>query len=204
MISMGIIDSGFTTKPGFGRSFYPDGSSQEQSDSHHCNHGSVIASFIAQAGVELYSAKVFHDKLVTTPRQIANALEYLIDQRVMLIHMSLGMHSDHLNIRDICRRYLDFGGMIVASAPAMSTQPVYPAAYSGVIQVLSDGRCSEESFTLLCESPLRLGASPLSPDPIVRGSSVAAARISGMIGLELSKGISPEHIIESLIYRGRG
>ncbi len=203
MIRVGIVDSGFETDRGYGASFFKNGSIIFDETTHQCNHGNIIASLIQQTGLELYSAKVFHESLTTSPQQVANALDYLIRQNVALIHMSLGMRSDHLMIRERCRIFLDKGGIIVASTPTQAIGEVYPAAYDGVIRVCADGRCEGNQISLLDKSPLRLGASPISTDPMVRGSSVAAARVSGVMSSSLVQGISSKELLETLHISGQ-
>lgn len=203
MIKIGVIDSGFETNPGCSASFFKDGRIIVDETNHQCSHGNIIASLIQQNGLELYSAKVFHESLITTPLQVANALDYLIRQNVALIHMSLGLRSDHLMIRERCKAFLDRGGIIVASTPTQGTSQVYPAAYDGVIRVCADGRCEGNQISLLDKSPLRLGASPISNDLMVRGSSVAAARVSRVMSSSLVQGISSKELLETLHISGQ-
>lgn len=203
MISVGVIDSGFETSRGYGASFFKNGSIIFDEINHQCNHGSIIASLIQQTGLELYSAKVFHESLTTSPQQVAKALDYLIQKNVALIHMSLGMRSDHSMIRECCRTFLDNGGIIVASTPTQSIGEVYPAAYNGVIRVCADGRCEGNNISLLDKSPLRLGASPISSNSMVRGSSVSAARVSRVISSSLVQGISTKELLETLYMSGQ-
>lgn len=199
MIKIGIVDSGFATRPGRSASFFKEGRVQRGETDRPCVHGEVIASLIRREGLELYSAQVFHESLRTSPQQVADALEYLTAHGVSLIHMSLGMRTDHARIRERCHDYLSQGGLIVASTPTQGVSEVYPAAYGGVIRVCADGRCLGDDIRVLARDPLRLGASPLSADPSVRGSSVAAARVSGVIASLLLGGVASERIVETLL-----
>ncbi|MFZ3052705.1 MAG: hypothetical protein WA099_04790 [Sulfuricurvum sp.] len=203
MIKVGIVDSGFRTMQGYGASFYNDGRMIVDETDHQCKHGRIIASLIEREGLVLYSAKVFHASLKTSPQQVAKALDYLIEHNVSLIHMSLGMLKDHAMVRERCELFLAHGGIIVASTPTQGHGEVYPASYSGVIRVCADGRCEGNQINLLEHIPLRLGASPISSDPVVRGSSVAAARVSGIIASSLLQGVSPQEFLKTLFKKGQ-
>lgn len=201
MIRVGVIDSGFIADELCSMSFYNDGTFTQNDHTHVCNHGEVIASMIRQERCQLYSAKVFHTSLRTTPLQVANALHFLMEQRVDLIHMSLGLRTDHPMIYQACKAYIARGGVIVASTPTQGSDTVYPAAYEGVIKVCADGRCQGKEVSFLPGDPPRFGASPHSHSDEVRGSSVAAARVSGVIVSMLKEGIRGEDIMEILKQR---
>lgn len=199
MIKIGIIDSGFSCPSGYGASFYKDGKTVYDETEHRYTHGSVIASLIESEGVELYSAKVFHERLITSAGQVARALDYLRECEVDIIHMSLGMRNDYPMVRARCEAYLCNGGIIIASTPTQGSAAVFPAAYPGVIRVCADGRCRDAHIRLLEHDPIRFGASPLSDDTEVRGSSVAAARVSAVVGSLLSRGIPTSSLTAALI-----
>lgn len=201
MIRVGVIDSGFITDLSCSMSFFSDGRSEREDKPPRSPHGEVIASMIRQEGCLLYSAKVFHTSLRTTPLQVMNALQFLMEQRVDLIHMSLGLQTDHPMIYQACKAYIARGGLIVASTPTQGSDTVYPAAYKGVVKVCADGRCHENQVSFLQGDPSRFGASPHSHSDEVRGSSVAAARVSGVIVSMLKEGIRGEDIMETLKQR---
>lgn len=194
MIRIGIVDSGFETREGNSAAFFRDGSRTSGTEPHRLEHGRVIASFIRAEGVELFSAQVFHDTLGASAGQVADALAYLAEEEVALIHMSLGLCRDDPAIARGCRTYIENGGIIVASTPSMGSAAVYPAAYEGVVRVCADGRCADGQIRLVGTRPLRYGASPLSSHPQVRGSSVAAARVSGRIARWLAEGLGADAV----------
>lgn len=198
MIKIGIIDSGFETVEGNSVAFFPDGSRTVDLGPHALDHGMVIASFIRSKGVELLSAKVFHDTLSTSARQVAEALGSLSESGVSLIHMSLGLPRDDERIARACRRFIASGGILVASTPSMGSATVYPAAYDGVLRVCADGRCENDEIRLVGTAPLRYGASPYSSHPQVRGSSVAAARVSGRLARWLAAGVDSGDVCTKL------
>lgn len=198
MIKIGIIDSGFETVEGNSVAFFPDGSRTADLGPHALDHGKVIASFIRTEGVELLSAKVFHNTLSTSARQVAEALGYLSESGVSLIHMSLGLPRDDEQIARACRRFIASGGILVASTPSMGSVTVYPAAYDGVVRVCADGRCENDEIRLVGTAPLRYGASPYSSHPQVRGSSVAAARVCGRLTRWLTEGVERHDVWRKL------
>lgn len=198
IVRVGIIDSGLDLPSSQCASFYPDGRNVSGYEPPKHDHGRIIASMIAGERIELYSAKVFHDTLTTTPEQIATAIGHLSRFRPDIIHMSLGTVHDRPAVRIYCERYLANGGIVVASIPTQGSQEVYPAAYNGVIRVCADGRCPSNRWSITGSEPIRFGASPLSGHPIIRGSSVAAARISGHIARFLLEGGQSSDVVDYL------
>lgn len=146
------------------------------------NHGTQIATAILSHLPEarLCVAKVFTEGLATSSQQIAAALQWLIEQNVDLINMSLGLTIDRESIREACEDARARGVVLIASSPAHG-QVVYPAAYNGVVSVTGDARCTESQCSYLNSSQAEFGASVRSRELTVVGSSVAAAHFTGIV-----------------------
>src|SRR5690606_27658265 len=127
---------------------------------------------------QLLMGQVFGERPATTAAQVGAGLAWLLEQGVSLINFSLGLHADRPMLRELCCQAAEQGVLICASSPAMG-QPVYPAAYSGVVAVTGDARCQPGQWSWLQEERAEFGA------PVGRGAeggaSMACARFSGML-----------------------
>lgn len=152
-------------------------------------HGQVLAEMILGRAPEadLFSAQIFHDKLLARSAQVAAAIDWLVDESVQVINMSFGLHRDDPVLRSACQRALNCGVILVAASPARGRK-VYPSAYEGVFSVTGDARCGENLFSYLNKPRVDFGACVSSAHPAVSGSSVATARLTGIIGGYLLRG----------------
>lgn len=204
---IGIIDSGVTTqfndKVHLQRSFFWQ---DEQVITSSCvvdklGHGSAIADVIIKQlpDVELAIAQVFHEKLVTTPAQIAAAIDWLIEQKVSVINMSFGLHNDREVLKQACQRAIDKGIFLVGSSPAQG-KPVYPSAYRGVLRATGDARCRPNEFSWLNSTQADYGGCVRSSLSNVVGASVGTAYMTGHIAryLSIHNKLAPSHLFEWL------
>ncbi|WP_239688990.1 subtilisin-like serine protease QhpE, partial [Pseudomonas citronellolis] len=99
-------------------------------------HGSaVIQAVLARAPQARFSvAQVFDGRGVTSPLQIAAALQWLGGQGVRVINLSLGVRQDRPLLREAVAELVGAGVLVCASSPARG-EPVFPAAYPGVVRV---------------------------------------------------------------------
>lgn len=114
-------------------------------------HGTAVAALLVGdphqggaagllPGAVLYSANVFrqHDRhqIDTTAEWIILALDWLLQQRVQFVNLSLGGPRDLL-LETAIKRALERGIVVLAAAGnnGPNAAPVYPAAQSGVIAV---------------------------------------------------------------------
>lgn len=146
------------------------------------NHGTQTARALLSHSpkTQLCVAKVFAQGLATSATQIASAVEWLIEQDVGLINMSLGLTSDRASIRNACELARARGVVIIASSPAHGAA-VYPAFYSSVISVTGDARCEIDEYSYLKTSQVEFGACVRSMSGDVAGASIAAAHFSGLL-----------------------
>jgi subtilisin family serine protease len=154
-------------------------------------HGSAIAEVISTQApnVSLLIAQVFHQQYVTTPAQVAAALDWLVKQGAKVINMSFGLRFDRQILREACERAIEQGVILVGSSPARG-EPVYPSAYSRVVRATGDGRCAANELSVLYSQLADFGACVrnTSSNSSLSGSSVAAAFLTGHIARYLTEG----------------
>lgn len=153
-------------------------------------HGTTLASLIGIENANIVCAQVFDKELITTAQTIAYAIDYLIKEKVDLIHTSLGLSQDREVLKSAIKKAMNFGITIVASAPTLSNYKTFPASYKGVIAVCADARCQESEISYINSSTAMFGASPFSNDEKVRGSSVSAAYLTKELAWLHSSGIT--------------
>lgn len=184
---IGIIDSGFAPGQGgrvaLSRRFWLDDGELQEGDIQPdaLGHGSVVLdTLVRESGsVRLCVAQVFAERWQTSPLQIAAALHWLIEQDVALINMSLGLRNDRPVLREACVLAQTAGILLCASSPAQG-EPVYPAAYPGVIRVTGDARCAPGQWSWLNSPQADFGAHVVAANGVA-GSSVGCAALSGII-----------------------
>lgn len=183
-----------------------------QGDTSSGAHGSAVtASWVPHArAIELFNAAIFDDSLRTNQAQLIEALEWLAERGVALIHMSLGLRQPNDALTGLCERLSSDGILLVASAPAQG-EAVYPANFSGVISASGDARCQPGELSLLsaqwCDAGPQWGGCVFSTEHPLRGASIGAGAVSGALLAELVGGLSAEQAIAALDknarYRGR-
>ena len=112
-------------------------------------HGSRIAELlISGRRLELLLGQVFTTSGPTSGAAVAAAIDWAVERRVGLIHLSLGLAGDRMVLGLAVRRAIDAGCIIVAAMPARGA-PVYPAAYPGVVRATGDARCAPHELSAL-------------------------------------------------------
>ncbi|ASJ74096.1 S8 family serine peptidase [Granulosicoccus antarcticus] len=183
------------------------------------DHGHRIATIIRTHCPEawLYDGRALTQGLASSTEQIASALEWLLEQQVHIINLSIGLRQDRQILADaICRAH-DKNVLLVASAPALGS-PVYPAAYHGVLAVTGDARCAAGDFASLAPSSagapphaLDFGAAPGGPHHRAHsrgmGASFACAHVSARLAQLWLTSPAGADIVERLhqqcLFRGR-
>jgi Subtilase family len=152
-------------------------------------HGSAMMKTIQQVAphVKFLVAQVFHDRWVTTPAQVATALDWLVEQGVQVVNLSLGLKAEREVLRSACERAIKRGVVLVAASPALGAA-VYPSAYPGVIRATGDARCDVQEISFLDSSQADFGACVRSPVEGIAGASVGTAYLTGHIARYLNKG----------------
>jgi len=213
MFKVGIIDSGIdqTLKLPVhdARSFFlNDNDITEHDIQDQLGHGSALAQIIGRSftgQAKLLIAKVFFEKLVSTPAQIAAALDWQIAAGARVINMSFGLHTDRPIVRAACQRAVEAGVTLVAAAPARGA-PVYPATYPGVVRATGDARCQQGQISYLNTTQADFGghvrANTLGSHAAeIAGASVGCAYITSSLANILSEqpGLNPVDMINQLI-----
>lgn len=180
MLRVGIIDSGLPTTCGFpvlaAQDFTNAASTIDQ-----LGHGTAITNIIgSNTSIEIVSARVFHDKLVCTPYQIAKAIQWLISKDVNIINMSFGLRNDRSVLKDSCKQALNNNIIIVAAAPSQG-DPVYPSNYKGIIRATGDARCAPGEVSWLDSNQADFGGYSGRPHFGPAGASIGCASITASI-----------------------
>lgn len=162
-------------------------------------HGDVIGKIISfSENIKLYDIQVFDENLRTTPSHIIGALTYLLDKKVDVINMSLGLKTNYKEIEDLCKKLSSNGVTIISSFPRSGVDFVFPASYDEVISVTSDGKCFENEISCIDIKRSLFGANPFSNVEGVGGSSVAVARFTKYFCECLEKGLTKEEILNEI------
>lgn len=159
-------------------------------------HGSALADILTtDPRHELIVARVFVERLTTTAAQVAAAFDWMTVQRVPLICVSAGLREDRTVLREAVERSSVVGTMIVAASPARG-EPVYPAAYEGVLRATGDARCAPGEISWLGTPNADFGACVQAGD--VQGASVGCAHVVARIASLHADGMTRSHAILAL------
>ncbi|MCP4595976.1 S8 family serine peptidase [Neptuniibacter sp.] len=196
MLKVGVVDSGFREDQiewiEDAASFYLKDARLWMGDPEfdQIDHGCRIIDIIHHhcPEIELYSAQVFDRQGVTSPAQVAAAINWLCDQKVNLINLSLGLRQHRENLAEAVQRALSEGVIVCASSPARG-DPVYPSGYPGVFRMTGDARCSIDEITCLETEFADFGGHVLGLDQeqAKAGSSLGCAHMSGHVAKLLSE-----------------
>jgi hypothetical protein len=156
-------------------------------------HGTHVARLVLEGvpSARLLSAKVFHGRLDAQVQDVVDAMDWLVDQGVDLINLSLGLRTRSAALERACWRAREAGVLLVAAAPARGG-PVFPAASRACIAVSGDARCGPGEVSWLGLESADFGTHPflLTHQPARGGgASYAAARFSGLAGALLAQGM---------------
>lgn len=189
-VRVGLVDSGhapaLAARVASAAAFVlgEDGVRREDAGPDRLGHGSRLAEVIAACAprAQLCVAQVFHARLATTATQVAAAIDWLVAQRVALINLSLGLRAPRPVLAEACARARAAGVLLCAAAPARG-EPVYPAAFPGVLRMTGDARCARMEISALGTRYADFGAHvrPLDGSLAGGGASVGCAHLSGHI-----------------------
>jgi hypothetical protein len=164
----------------------------EQSEINY-EHGNIIGEIISfNENIKLYDIQVFDKNLRTSPVHILGALTYLLDKKVDVINMSLGLKTNYKEIEELCNKLISKGVIIISSFPRSGADFVFPASYKDVISVTSDGKCQDNQISCIDKSKSLFGANPHSKVENIAGSSVAVAKFTNVFCKYLQEGLKKE------------
>lgn len=210
-VRVGVVDSGWPlalqARVLAARSFVTGGGGAQD----RIGHGTRTLQAMAAPAPEtrFVVAQVFGHALRTDGATVARAVDWLAAQGVALINLSLGVWQDHAPLRAACERALAQGCLLIASTPARG-EPVFPAAYPGVVRVMGDARCAPGQHSALLLPHADFGACVLPPDGdrAHAGASLGCAHLSGRVAALLAAGVACERravwqgLIDSAAFHG--
>ena len=138
-IKIAVLDSGTNVEfPQIVDSY----STVDDSDgfSDEVNHGTIIISKLVQLlpSSQILSIKVFESNDSIDPMALKKGIEIAIDNNVDIINISLGYETYSKEVESVIKQAKEEGIMIVSAAGNQGTPSLlYPAAYDGVISVMS-------------------------------------------------------------------
>jgi subtilisin family serine protease len=189
-VRVGVVDSGCSAaqarRVGLAAAFVLDGDvvCRTQAIDDVLAHGTRIVDIIEHCApqAEVVVAQVFRERLATTARQVAAAIDWLVENDVTVINLSLGLREPRPVLEAACERALEAGVVLCAAAPARGL-PVYPAAFAGVLGVTGDARCARMEFAALAAAHADFGAHvrALGEGLTGAGASMACAHLSGHV-----------------------
>ena len=173
-------------------------------------HGTATCEVICHhvPDIALYNAQVFEERGVTTAATVAAAIDWLRQEKVDLINLSLGLAFDRSVLRDACSRAVLAGIILIAASPAQGAA-VYPSAYDGVIRATGDARCAVGEISFLDSPQADFGGCPRGINmpkdqpPRIGGASMGTARISGLVAAYLFSGGEKNAVREWLVSQAK-
>jgi thermitase len=207
--ALAILDSGLLAGVGLDASVvgqynavFPD---VEMSDPQ--GHGTQMALVAAGAvqpagsaapdeGVPLLAVRAFDEDGATSNFALMRALDYAIEQGARVVNLSWGTTTDSAFIADAIAYAQSKGVVIVAAAGNEPTgQPMYPAAYPGVVAVSAinaDGTAWAQSnhgefVTVAAPGQASFPVGHEGPPGSYAGTSIASAQVSRELALYLTR-----------------
>jgi Subtilase family len=198
-VKVAVVDSGINAhhshvqrvSGGVGITCDADGLIAFNDDSRdYQGHGTAIAGILRSKApdVELYSVKVFAERLRTDSRVLAAAIRSCLANEIRIINLSLGTHqnSESDPLRHACEVAAERGIILVAAGA--EGERIFPASFPCVVSVSSDERCGWSEYVYKEGSEVEFRAHPW-PRPLhgvpqndnLRGHSMATAHVSALV-----------------------
>lgn len=151
-------------------------------------HGTAICGIIRQKApfADLYAVKIFHRDLTAPALSLITALEWAIDRRFKIIHLSLGLENEALarDLEPLCQTAHDRNTMVLASARSPEDR-TFPAFFQTVTGVYWNHGCTSDRMVFHPGSKIEFGAHgrpraiPGMPqERNFRGNSFAVAHVT--------------------------
>ncbi len=154
-------------------------------------HATAMAAAFSQADADIaiVNLQIFGPRLTTSAAILTRALREAAPERPDIVHCSFGLERKDAEMSAAVARLQDGGAVVIAAAPARGAV-TYPAALADVIAVQGDARCAPNDWSHLDLPTARFGAHARSRlTPGIRGASVAAAHLTGLLASRLQRGL---------------
>ena len=147
-------------------------------------------------GVPLLAVRTFDEEGATSNFALMRALQYAIDQGARVVNLSWGTTTDSAFIADAVAYAQSQGVVIVAAAGNEPTgQPMYPAAYPGVVAVSAlnaDGSAWPQSnhggfVTVAAPGQASFPVGHEGPPGAYAGTSIASAQVARELALYFTR-----------------
>jgi len=207
-VRFGLVDSGLSDRQPAVAGWHFTAGGRQPVQPDRLGHGSAICDIARHHAPDIliYNARVFDNRGVTTAAIVAAAIDWLTDENVDIINLSLGLRQDRPVLAAACGRALEAGSVVIAAAPARGAK-TYPSAYDGIIRATGDARCDVGEVSFLDSPQADFGGCPRGigsgPDasPRVGGASMGTAHISGQVAAYLRAGGDKNMVREWLVSR---
>lgn len=168
----------------------------ETNTEDNITHGSMVLSIILQnvSNCEIFYCSVYDENCIGEIDDIANAINWCIENDVDIITMSFATLNDNENVRECVNKAIKNGIIITSSCINLSDKICYPAMYDGVISV-SEGFNKQASVILKgMEVEFEIDGTEMKK----REVSFLTAYVCGEIASQLSEGNTVDEVINDL------
>lgn len=147
-------------------------------------------------GIPLLAVRAFDEAGATSNFALMRALQYAIDQGARVVNLSWGTETDSVFLADAIAYAQSKGVIVVAAAGNEPTgQPMYPAAYPGVVAVSAlnaDGTAWDQSnsgdfVTVAAPGHATFPVGHEGPPGSYAGTSIASAQVARELSLYLAR-----------------
>ena len=174
-------------------------------------HGTLVAEIVARSGAQLTVADVFgldaDNRLFAPAAAIASAIDWLVENRVRVINISIE-GPDNVVLAHVIKRAVAADVAIVAAAgnAGPAAPPAFPAAYSGVVAVTAvdeNGRvyrrANRGDYIAFAARGVRVPSDyDAGSSRTISGTSFAAPVVAAAIARRLDQSASVQSAIASL------
>lgn len=163
---------------------------------NNVTHGSMILSVILQnvSNCEIFYCSVLDEECIGEIDQVAESIDWCVDNNVDIITMSFATLTDNKEIRESVERAINNNVIVTASCINLSDVTCYPAMYEGVISV-SEG-FNNQATVLLRNKKIKFDVDGTEMEKTE--VSFLTAYVCGKIANQLSEGETVKEIKKNL------
>jgi hypothetical protein len=158
----------------------------------YCGHGTAVAGAIREKAPDslLYAVKVFDHRLTTNIEIIIKAIEWAVEQEMMVINLSLGTSNpDHRERLERVVERAALKNIVIVAAHKLAGQELLPGSLRGALGVEADAECprycyktsgsSDEPVFIASPYPRDIPGVPRERN--LNGISFAVANMCGIV-----------------------